>query len=131
MRFGFVFLLFYIIKFDKKQVGYRPGRTEDVLEDNDPEEKWILEENVKIDNAQDLTPEELAEKEELSLEGFTNWTKKDFVSFCKANEKYGREDLESITSDIGGKTLEEVKAYAAVFWNRYKEITGFLIFYFL
>lgn len=40
--------------------------------------------------------------------GFTNWTKRDFNQFIKANEKYGRDDIENIAKDVEGKTPEEV-----------------------
>ena len=104
-----------------KEHGYRPGRDED----EDPEsEKWIKEENEKIDAAEPLTEEEKLEKEELSKQGFPNWTKRDFISFCKANEKYGRDNIEQIAYEVEGKTLQEVKDYSAVFWKRYKEISG-------
>lgn len=42
------------------------------------------------------------------FQGFTNWSKRDFNQFIKANEKYGRDDLESISRDVEGKTPEEV-----------------------
>ena len=71
-----------------------------------------------------LTDAEMQEKEVLSISGFSSWTKRDFVSFCKACEKYGRESIDSIASEIEGKTLDEVKAYSAVFWERYREING-------
>jgi hypothetical protein len=41
-------------------------------------------------------------------EGFTTWNKRDFNQFVKANEKYGRDDLESISKEVEGKTPEEV-----------------------
>lgn len=41
--------------------------------------------------------------------GFTNWTKRDFNQFIKANEKYGRDDIDNIAKDVEGKTPEEVK----------------------
>ena len=41
-------------------------------------------------------------------EGFNTWTKRDFNQFVKANEKYGRDDLESISKEVEGKTPEEV-----------------------
>ena len=67
------------------------------------------EEQKKIDEAEELTEEEQKEKDDLLREGFSNWTKRDFSLFIKANEKYGREDLENISRDIEGKTPEEVK----------------------
>ena len=41
-------------------------------------------------------------------QGFTNWTKRDFQQFVKANEKFGRDDIESIAREVEGKTPEEV-----------------------
>lgn len=43
-----------------------------------------------------------------SLQGFTSWSKRDFNQFIKANEKYGRDDLEGISRDVEGKTPDEV-----------------------
>jgi SWI/SNF-related matrix-associated actin-dependent regulator of chromatin subfamily A member 5 len=35
-----------------------------------------------------------------------------------------RDNISAVAADIEGKTLKEVKAYAKVFWDRYKEISG-------
>lgn len=42
------------------------------------------------------------------MQGFTNWSKRDFNQFVKACEKYGRNDIDNISHDIEGKTPEEV-----------------------
>lgn len=86
------------------------------------EQRECQEEQQKIDEAQQLTPEEETEKSELLTQGFTNWSKRDFQQFIKANEKHGRDDLEAISQDIEGKTPEEVKKYARVFWARCNEL---------
>lgn len=57
------------------------------------------------------------------IQGFTNWSKREFNQFIKACEKYGREDLDNICQDVEGKTPEEVRAYSAVFWERKDEMT--------
>ena len=44
------------------------------------------------------------------LQGFTNWSKRDFNQFIKANEKYGRDDLDAISRDVEGKTSDEVSS---------------------
>ena len=54
--------------------------------------------------------------------GFTNWSKRDFNQFIRLHEKYGREEVDSISKEIEGKTPEEVKEYAAVFWDRKEEL---------
>lgn len=52
------------------------------------------------------------------LQGFTNWNKRDFNQFIKANEKYGRDDIDNIAREVEGKSPEEVIEYSGVkFWN--------------
>uniref|UniRef100_A0A665UE28 SWI/SNF related, matrix associated, actin dependent regulator of chromatin, subfamily a, member 5 n=1 Tax=Echeneis naucrates TaxID=173247 RepID=A0A665UE28_ECHNA len=54
--------------------------------------------------------------------GFTIWNKRDFNQFIKANEKWGRDDIENIAREVEGKTPEEVMEYSAVFWERCNEL---------
>ena len=77
-------------------------------------EKIRKEEQKKTDQAEPLTEEEQAEKEELLKQGFTNWSKRDFNQFIKANERFGRDDIDSISKDVEGKTPEEV-IYITIF----------------
>ncbi|CAG8519885.1 14503_t:CDS:2, partial [Cetraspora pellucida] len=53
---------------------------------------------------------------------FEDWSKRDYNNFVNASAKYGRNALQEIASEIEGKTLDEVKAYAKVFWQRYQEL---------
>ncbi|KAI5226047.1 Swi/Snf-Related Matrix-Associated Actin-Dependent Regulator Of Chromatin Subfamily A Member 5 [Manis pentadactyla] len=62
------------------------------------------------------------EKEKLLTQGFTNWNKRDFNQFIKANEKWGRDDIENIAREVEGKAPEEVIEYSAVFWERCNEL---------
>jgi len=80
------------------------------------------EEQNKIDEAEPVTEKELEERDTLLTEGFLNWTKRDFNQFIKANEKYGRDDIENIAKEVEGKTPEEVMEYSAVFWERCSEL---------
>jgi len=80
------------------------------------------EEQKKIDEAEPVTEEELEERDDLLKQGFLNWTKRDFNQFIKANEKYGRDDIENIAKEVEGKTPEEVMEYSAVFWERCSEL---------
>ena len=41
---------------------------------------------------------------------------------CKGVQ-YGREQLEDITREVEGKNEEEVRKYAAVFWERHQELS--------
>ncbi|KAG5096518.1 hypothetical protein JHK82_046372 [Glycine max] len=72
-----------------------------------------------------LTAEELEEKEQLLEEGFSSWSRKDFNAFIRACEKYGRNDIKGIASEMEGKTQEEVERYAKVFKERYKELNDY------
>ncbi|KAF7197693.1 ISWI chromatin-remodeling complex ATPase ISW2 [Pseudocercospora fuligena] len=79
-------------------------------------------EQQNIDNAEPLTEEEIAEKEQLATEGFGEWNKRDFQQFINGSAKYGRNDYEAIALEVDSKNPKEVKEYAKVFWKRYKEI---------
>ena len=88
-----------------------------------PDAKKIQkEEQRKIDDAEELSQDEQEEKEDLLSEGFTNWSKRDFNQFIRLHEKYGRDEVDSISKEIEGKTPDEVKEYAAVFWERKEEL---------
>ncbi|KAH8234473.1 hypothetical protein KR038_011032 [Drosophila bunnanda] len=107
------------IYYFRKTVGYKvPKNTELGSEAT----KVQREEQRKIDEAEPLSEEEIQEKENLLSHGFTAWTKRDFNQFIKANEKYGRDDIDNIAKDVEGKTPEEVIEYNAVFWERCTEL---------
>ncbi|CAG9760593.1 unnamed protein product [Ceutorhynchus assimilis] len=74
------------------------------------------------DDSHPLTEEEQQEKEHLLSQGFTDWKRRDFSQFIKANEKYGRDDIENISKEVESKTPEEVARYSAVFWERRHEL---------
>lgn len=52
----------------------------------------------------------------IAVQGFTNWNKRDFNQFIKANEKWGRDDIENIAREVEGKTPEEVIEYSGNFF---------------
>jgi SWI/SNF-related matrix-associated actin-dependent regulator of chromatin subfamily A member 5 len=85
-------------------------------------EKAQKDEQKKIDSAVPLTDEEIQERQDLLNEGLSNWSRRDFLQFVKANEKYGREDIESIAADIESKTREEVEEYSKIFWDRLEDL---------
>ena len=60
---------------------------------------------------QPLTEEELQEREQLLEQGFSNWNRRDFTSFVRACERYGRQAIPEITKEIEGKTEEEVLTF--------------------
>ncbi|XP_035682460.1 SWI/SNF-related matrix-associated actin-dependent regulator of chromatin subfamily A member 5-like isoform X1 [Branchiostoma floridae] len=104
----------------RKSIGYKVPRNIDLS----PAEakRQQEEEQKKIDEGEPLSEEEIEEKEKLLQQGFTNWSKRDFNQFIKANEKWGRDDIENISKEVEGKTPEEVIEYSAVFWERCNEL---------
>ncbi|KAL3234823.1 ISWI chromatin-remodeling complex ATPase ISW2 [Nakaseomyces bracarensis] len=85
----------------------------------------IKEEQEKIDNVEEFTEEDEAKKQELLELAFTNWNRRDLMSFVSACAKYGRTNLKKIRTAIDSKTPEEVDLYYKVFWERYTEINGY------
>ncbi|EMS46067.1 putative chromatin-remodeling complex ATPase chain [Triticum urartu] len=77
------------------------------------------------DQVEPFTAEELEEKQRLLEAGFATWTKRDFNTFIRACEKYGRNDIKGISSEMEGKTEEEVQRYAEVFKERYMELSDY------
>ena len=108
------------IYYYRKTVGYKVPKNPDLGVDA---AKIQREEQKRIDESEPLTEDEQAEKEDLLQQGFTNWSRRDFNQFIKANEKYGRDDLDSISHEVEGKTPEEVIEYSGVFWERCTELT--------
>ncbi|KAJ8782410.1 hypothetical protein J1605_010118 [Eschrichtius robustus] len=106
------------ILYYRKTIGYKVPRNPDLPNAAQAQK----EEQLKIDEAEPLNDEELEEKEKLLTQGFTNWNKRDFNQFIKANEKWGRDDIENIAREVEGKTPEEVIEYSAVFWERCNEL---------
>ncbi|KAF2861302.1 chromatin remodelling complex ATPase chain ISW1 [Piedraia hortae CBS 480.64] len=82
------------------------------------------EEQRIIDEAEPLTPKEVAEKEKLAQAGFGDWNKRDFQQFISGTAKHGRNAYTEIAKEVGSKDAKEVKEYATVFWKRYKEINN-------
>nr|XP_022910687.1 chromatin-remodeling complex ATPase chain Iswi-like [Onthophagus taurus] len=108
------------IYYYRKTLGYKVPKNPELGPDASKQQK---EEQRKIDESEPLSEEEQQEKESLLTQGFTNWSKRDFNQFIKANEKYGRDDIENIAKEVEGKTPEEVMEYSAVFWERCHELT--------
>ncbi|GAU11111.1 hypothetical protein TSUD_197350 [Trifolium subterraneum] len=92
-------------------------------------QKNQVKDSIDVDEPEEvgeqLTAEESEEKEQLLEEGFSSWSRKDFNTFIRACEKYGRNDIKSIASEMEGKTEEEVERYAEVFKERYKELNDY------
>lgn len=107
------------IYYYRKSISYRVPKNPDLGSDA---ERVRREEQAKIDESETLDDGEIAEKEDLLKQGFVEWNKRDFNQFIKANEKYGRDDIDKISREVEGKTPEEVIEYSRVFWERCNEL---------
>lgn len=111
--------------FYRKEIGYKvpvADGDDDNLSEREAERALDQQE---IDNATPLTDEEREEKDELSTQGFGQWTRRDFQQFVNSSAKFGRNDYKGIATEVGSKTAEEIKAYSKVFWQRYTEISDY------
>ncbi|KAH7616623.1 hypothetical protein Ndes2526B_g08720 [Nannochloris sp. 'desiccata'] len=70
------------------------------------------------EDPQPLTDAELAERDELLGQGLSNWSRRDFNAFVRACERHGRTALAEIAKEVEGKTEQEVRDYAAIFFSR-------------
>jgi SWI/SNF-related matrix-associated actin-dependent regulator of chromatin subfamily A member 5 len=70
------------------------------------------------EDPQPLTDAELAERDELLGQGLSNWSRRDFNAFTRACERHGRTALSEIAKEVEGKTEQEVRDYAAIFFSR-------------
>ncbi|KAG9137120.1 hypothetical protein Leryth_011939 [Lithospermum erythrorhizon] len=77
---------------------------------NQPKDSIEVEEHEDI--GEPLTADEQHEKDKLLEEGFSTWSKRDFNSFIRACEKYGRDDTINIATEMEGKNRRRLKRYA-------------------
>jgi SWI/SNF-related matrix-associated actin-dependent regulator of chromatin subfamily A member 5 len=66
-----------------------------------------------------FTDEDAEKRAELIEEGFSSWSKREFNSFIKGCETFGRNSFKEIAEEIETKDIKEVKEYAAVFWEKF------------
>lgn len=106
----------------RKEIGYKvpiADGEEDTLAEREADRE---REQKIIDEAVPLNEEEQTEKEELAQEGFETWNRRDFQQFINGSSTYGRNNYEGISQQCQNKDAAEIKQYAKVFWQRYKEI---------
>ncbi|GFZ42856.1 DNA helicase [Saitozyma sp. JCM 24511] len=99
-----------------------PAREAEADETPEQIEKERQEEQERINNAEPLTEEEVAEKDALVGDGFPDWQRRHFLAFIKSLERYGREALDKVALEVPDKTEEDVREYADVFFERYTEL---------
>jgi SWI/SNF-related matrix-associated actin-dependent regulator of chromatin subfamily A member 5 len=80
-------------------------------------EKDELPSSAELSKLVLLDSEKQTEKQALLAEGFGDWNRYHYTSFVKASGKYGRNEFEKISEDVG-HTPEEVERYAKAFWSK-------------
>ena len=82
-------------------------------------------EQSEIDAAVPLTEEEVQRKEDLLLQGFGNWSRREVSQFAHAAGTYGRTAWAKIAADIENKTEKQVREYGKVFWDRWETLSNY------
>ncbi|KAF2973522.1 hypothetical protein GQX73_g196 [Xylaria multiplex] len=111
--------------FYRKEIGYKvplPDGDDDNMSEREAERALDQQE---IDTAVPLTEEEQEEKQKLSLQGFSEWNRRDYQQFINGSARYGRHDFDRIAEEVDSKTPAEIKAYSKVFWQRYTEVADY------
>ncbi|KAL8782588.1 MAG: hypothetical protein Q9213_005266 [Squamulea squamosa] len=109
--------------FFRKELGFKvPLPDREDMADEDREDERAIEQR-EIDEAIELTEAERKEKEELSEQGFATWNRRDFQQFINGSAKHGRHNYAGIAEEVDGKNEKEIREYAKVFWQRYKQIS--------
>ena len=109
----------------RKEIGYKvPLGDQEDIDDDEKEANRALEQR-EIDDATPLTEAEVEEKLRLSEEGFPDWNRRDFQQFINGSGKYGRHNYREIAKEVDAKDEKEVREYAKVFWQRYKELADY------
>lgn len=82
---------------------------------NDKSKRRTRSDNGK--KPEKFTDDDAEKRLELIGEGFAEWNKREFNSFIKGCENYGRNNFEKIAEEIETKSVEEVKEYSEAFWE--------------
>ena len=77
---------------------------------------------IRREGDDELPWDERQEKDNLLTTGLSDWMKQDYYNFIKGCERFGRTSFEKTAVLIETKTVEEVKAYSEVFWNKILEL---------
>lgn len=99
--------------------GVAPGRSREELYQQ-------AEYKAKHLDDHQLSDSEKREKELVCSEGFPDWSRKDFKTFCSSLERHGRYDFASICQEVmseTGKERHDIQRYFVAFWTNYQRIT--------
>lgn len=69
-----------------------------------------------------LNEEETDEMNKILATGFPKWEKKDYESFTKTIDKFGRNCLDNLAEEFINKTIHEIKDYYDAFWENINDL---------
>jgi SWI/SNF-related matrix-associated actin-dependent regulator of chromatin subfamily A member 5 len=98
--------------------GVAPGQSREGLQ------RLASELTLNLDTIK-LSQEDEEEKQRLLSEGFPDWSRKEFKTFCTALERHGRYDFEAICRDVTnetGKDRADIQRYYVAFFTNYTRI---------
>jgi len=78
----------------------------------------LLDHGPQFASLQLLGASDRSEKLDLLQGGFPDWAKHHYNAFLRASARYGRSDMQSIKTDVQGKSPDQVEDYAKAFWQR-------------
>ncbi|CDJ45367.1 chromatin remodelling complex protein SNF2L, putative, partial [Eimeria tenella] len=111
----------------KKRAG-RPRKIRPPQPEEEPSDtESALDDPDDPDRPEPFTAEMKLQKEQLLSEGFLNWNRTEFTKFVSGLIQFGRDRLEEAWQmhfSNSNKTVEDLRKYAAVFFQRYSEIEG-------
>ena len=108
-----------------KEIGFKAPLPEDDRSESERQADQEIEQQT-IDDAEPLTEREKELKIEMQGQGFGHWNRREFQQFVNGSARYGRKNLDGISKELQDtKTMDEIKEYAAVFWEDYELIEGY------
>ena len=109
----------------RKEIGYKvPLPDREDMDEEEKEAERALEQR-EIDDATPLTEAEQEKKAIMSEQGFGHWNRRDFQQFINGSAKHGRHNYGLIAEEVDGKVEKEVREYAKVFWQKYRDIQDY------
>jgi SWI/SNF-related matrix-associated actin-dependent regulator of chromatin subfamily A member 5 len=79
-----------------------------------------FDEDITI--SEGLSAEEITELNNILQTGFTNWERKEYETVVNLIDKHGRNCYEQLKAELENKSIDEIKDYCKVFWERIMDL---------
>jgi hypothetical protein len=83
-------------------------------------EEYMKNPEIK-DKPPQFTKKDQQQKENLMKKGFSNWSKKDFFTYIRMCETFGRDNYAKIAEGLLSKSIEDIKEYSIAFWQKWED----------